>query len=160
MDFEQLYREQYEAVRRYAVRRVAAERVPDVVHETFLIAWRRQDDVPAAAPLPWLLGVARNVVLHDRRAAARRLRLTARVAAEPAATVEAGDAPPLDGALAGLSVEDRDLLGLVYWDGLSPAEAASVLGCTPATLRVRLHRARRRLADLLDAADHPLEEAS
>jgi RNA polymerase sigma-70 factor (ECF subfamily) len=34
---------------------------PDVVAETFLVAWRRLDDVPAD-PLPWLYGVARRVL--------------------------------------------------------------------------------------------------
>ncbi len=55
----------------------------------------------------------------------------------------------LAGALARLSEADRELLLLVAWDGLSPAEAATVLGVKPATARVRLSRARRRLTQAL-----------
>jgi RNA polymerase sigma-70 factor (ECF subfamily) len=57
--FERLFREHGDAVYRYAVRRDpgAAE---DVVAEAFLVAWRRLDDVPRGAELPWLLGVARR----------------------------------------------------------------------------------------------------
>ncbi len=52
-------------------------------------------------------------------------------------------------ALARLSDEDRELLTLVAWQGLKPAEAARVVGCSTATYFVRLHRARKRLADAL-----------
>ena len=45
-------------------------------------------------------------------------------------------------ALASLSEEDREVLLLVSWDGLTNAEAANVLSCTESTFRVRLHRAR------------------
>ncbi|MEO6496468.1 MAG: sigma-70 family RNA polymerase sigma factor [Solirubrobacteraceae bacterium] len=156
--FERIYAEHYDAVWRYAMRRVGGERAADVAHETFLVLWRRLEDAPAA-PRPWLIGVARNVVLHDRRSHARRERLAARVAAEPVASP--AEAPELDDALAFLSTEDRDLLGLVYWDDLTPAEAATAIGCSPATLRVRLHRARGRLAALLaDVREPSLEEAS
>ncbi|HXQ00678.1 MAG TPA: sigma factor-like helix-turn-helix DNA-binding protein [Solirubrobacteraceae bacterium] len=52
-------------------------------------------------------------------------------------------------ALARLSDGDRELLLLIAWDGLSPAEAASALGLKPGTVRVRLLRARRRLTQAL-----------
>lgn len=57
--------------------------------------------------------------------------------------------PALAAALARLSDADRELLLLIAWDGLSPAEAATVLGVKPATARVRLLRARRRLTQTL-----------
>ena len=57
--------------------------------------------------------------------------------------------PALTAALARLSGSDRELLLLIAWDGLSPAEAATVLGIKPATARVRLSRARRRLTQAL-----------
>jgi RNA polymerase sigma-70 factor (ECF subfamily) len=57
--------------------------------------------------------------------------------------------PALVAALARLSEADRELLLLIAWDGLSPAEAAAVLGVKPATARVRLLRARRRLTQAL-----------
>jgi RNA polymerase sigma-70 factor (ECF subfamily) len=55
----------------------------------------------------------------------------------------------LAGALARLSESDRELLLLIAWEDLSPAQAASVLGVKPATARVRLLRARRRLTQAL-----------
>jgi RNA polymerase sigma-70 factor (ECF subfamily) len=57
--------------------------------------------------------------------------------------------PALAAALARLNDVDRELLLLIAWDGLSPAEAATVLGIKPATARVRLSRARRRLTQAL-----------
>jgi RNA polymerase sigma-70 factor (ECF subfamily) len=52
----------------------------------------------------------------------------------------------LRGALEQLSESDREVLLLIAWEGLSPAQAAATLGVKAATVRVRLHRARRRLA--------------
>ena len=48
-------------------------------------------------------------------------------------------------ALAGLREGDREVLTLLAWDGLTPAQASESLGCSRATFAVRLHRARRRL---------------
>ncbi|MFF9322737.1 RNA polymerase sigma factor, partial [Streptomyces sp. NPDC014735] len=50
----------------------------------------------------------------------------------------------------------RELLILSGWQGLTPAQAAAVVGCSPITLRVRLHRARKRLTQAASA--HPLTE--
>ncbi len=52
-------------------------------------------------------------------------------------------------ALEQLSESDREVLMLIAWEGLSPAQAAAALGVKAATVRVRLHRARRRLARAL-----------
>ena len=72
--FEALFRDHHPAVRAYARRRVPPEAVDDIVSETFLVVWRRLDDVPEP-PLPWLLTVARNVAGTERRGAARRQQL-------------------------------------------------------------------------------------
>ena len=64
--FEELFREHYRAVRGYALRRAPGDLAQDAVSETFLVAWRRLDDVPADA-LPWLYGVARRVLANQRR---------------------------------------------------------------------------------------------
>jgi len=62
--FSELYQAQYETVLRYALRRTDPETARDAVAETFLVAWRRLDTVPAdhAQATPWLYGVARNVL--------------------------------------------------------------------------------------------------
>ena len=166
--FTRLFEANYEQVRAYALRRVAPDLAADVVQETFLVAWRRPDEVPSHA-LPWLLAVARRIVLRQWRSAARREALLVLVASAPAVarpTADEQDARVV-AAVERLSPNDRDLLGLIYWDGLTPAEAATVVGCSQTALRVRLHRARRRLVLALEAEPpqltsiHPLhlEEA-
>jgi RNA polymerase sigma-70 factor, ECF subfamily len=126
-----------------------------VVAETFLVAWRRLDRVPADSPLPWLLAIARNIVASQRRASSRRdalyLRLRESVGdqAADALSVE----PPtgaVAAALARLGEKDREALTLIGWDGLRPREAAAVVGEIPSAFYVRLHRAKRRLRRLLD----------
>ncbi len=59
------------AVRRYASRQVETDAVDDILSETFLVAWRRIDDVPTPA-LPWLLVTARNLAANHRRLVGRR----------------------------------------------------------------------------------------
>jgi RNA polymerase sigma-70 factor (ECF subfamily) len=61
--------------------------------------------------------------------------------------------PPVVQALERLSDADRELLLLVAWDGLSTEEAAAVLDCSRTALKVRLHRARRRLQAQLQLLD-------
>jgi RNA polymerase sigma factor (sigma-70 family) len=154
---EVLYDEHGEAVLRYALRRADADTAADVLAETFLVAWRRIDRVPASAR-PWLLGVARRVLANHRRGERRRLALLARLAAEPAAPSPAA-AVDVPAAIRRLAVRDREALMLVHWDGLTPSEAAKVAGCTPIAFRSRLHRAHRRLARDLDPADGAEEGA-
>src|SRR3954470_19246687 len=82
-----LFAAHHDAVWRYAVRRVGAPAADDVVAETFLVAWRRLDAVPAHE-LAWLLGVARKVVSNQQRGERRRARLSLRLAHEPAAAAD------------------------------------------------------------------------
>jgi RNA polymerase sigma-70 factor, ECF subfamily len=125
----------------------------DVAAETFLVAWRRLDHVPAS-PRPWLIGVARNVRLNQRRSARRQRAVADRLAGrsvEPAVPdVVGGDAEIVRAALAMLSERDREVLLLAVWDELDRAGIAEVLGCTKPNASVRLHRARRRFATAVD----------
>jgi RNA polymerase sigma-70 factor (ECF subfamily) len=155
--FDQLWRDHAAAVVRYARRHVLPDEVEDVVAETFVVAWRRLDEVPPFG-LPWLLGVARNVSANVRRSRHRREALTGRIAAdldEPAWPETTGD-DGVTAALHRLSDADRELLTLIAWDGLSHEEAAEALGCSRGALKVRLHRARARFAALLGSAPSPL----
>lgn len=150
--FEVLFERHHAIVRSYVLRRSARAAVDDVVADTFLIAWRRLDDVPEHA-LPWLLGVARRVLADQRRAGRRRRSLTERLLRESPA-LEAWSPPlglsaELTDALRVLSEREREALLLVAWDGLSPRDAAVVAGCSRPAFRVRLHRARGRVADQL-----------
>ena len=159
--FEETFNACYEAVYRYAARRVPAEAVQDVVADTFLIAWRRYGEL-AGEPLPWLLGIARRVASTHRRGSSRRDALRERLAAESPPPAQAGEYSgrdvQLELALASLRERDREALMLVAWDGLDHRTAASVMGCTTGSLTVRLHRARRRLARALaDGQPPPIE---
>ena len=151
--FERLYRAHTDAVLLYAMRRTSPADAADVHSEVFLIAWRRIDEVPDSAALPWLYGVARRTLANQRRGQRRRSDLVDHVRAHawPPATPDAatGDDVPLLAAMQSLSECDQEALRLIAWEDLAPREAARVLGCRPATFRVRLHRARRRLAGAL-----------
>jgi RNA polymerase sigma factor (sigma-70 family) len=149
MRFEAMFDRHHTAVRSYVLRRSAGIVVEDVVADTFLVAWRRLEDVPEPA-LPWLLGVARRVLADQRRAARRRRSLTERLLRESPAPgpwlPPAGLSPELADALMALTEREREALLLVAWDGLPPRDAAVVAGCSTAAFRVRLHRARGRVA--------------
>jgi RNA polymerase sigma-70 factor (ECF subfamily) len=156
--FEALFERHQVAVRSYVLRRSARVAVEDVVADTFLIAWRRLEDVPEPT-LPWLLGIARRVLSDQRRAARRRRSLTERLAHEAHASDRAWSPPAglsveLIDALRALNEREREALLLIAWDGLSPRDAAAVVGCSAAAFRVRLHRARERVAAQLDITEH------
>jgi RNA polymerase sigma-70 factor (ECF subfamily) len=156
---EAFYRRHFDAVRRFVARRVDDPHLAaDLIGEVFLAA------VSSAAsyrpdkgdPLPWLYGVARNVVATEVRRSARESRATTRFLGrallDPDAItdlIERIDAETtsrqLYEAMAEVSEDDRTLLELVALDGLSVRDAAKVLGLSQITARVRMHRARRFL---------------
>ena len=160
--FEELWDELFPRVLGYALRRTDQEEARDVVAETFTVAWRRLEDVPTGDDaLPWLLTTARKQLANRRRRDDTRTRHDrgsagaavpfAGTARDPADDV--ADRSSLAAAFTRLSEEDRETLALIAWDGLQPREAALVTGCSAATFAVRAHRARRRLAALLEAAE-------
>jgi RNA polymerase sigma factor (sigma-70 family) len=148
-EFDELYREHAGQVLAYCLRR-SPDSADDAVAETFATAWRRRDAIPAE-PLPWLYGVARRVLANQRRSSRRQLSLTRRLAEVPPAAVAPTSLAPVLAALARLRPADRELLTLVAWEGLTPTQAATVLGSSATACRVRLFRARRRLERLLEA---------
>src|SRR5262245_29781499 len=135
------------AVTAYARRRGSTD-ADGLAAEVMTIAWRRLDDVPADDARPWLYATARNLLLAERRRAAR---VPAVAEPEPAAeTVVSELDPGLARALRSLSPVDREALLLIAWEELTPTQAARALGINPAAFRVRLLRARRRLRAKLD----------
>jgi RNA polymerase sigma-70 factor, ECF subfamily len=148
--FEACFRGYAGQVHSFALRRVDSQAAQDVTAETFSIAWRRRGEMPAD-PLPWLYWIARGVLANERRGASRRRALTARIVAEPTPPVNpAVEDHEILQALAALRESDREALLLRAWEGLTTKEAARAVGCNAATFAVRLHRARRRLARLLN----------
>ena len=121
---------------------------------TELIVKELLSDVPEE-PLPWLLAVARNVARTEWRRAARQERLLLKARSGNLERPDPDEHLSQDGrvlaALAVLKERDREALTRVAWEGLTPAQAAAVLGEPSARFRQRLHRAGRRLRAQLDA---------
>ena len=159
--FNRLHERHFEAIRRYAFRRAPAL-ADDIVSETFLVAWRRIDEVPDDER-PWLFGVARHVRLNLQRSSRRQHALTERLTGEIAASAPAADQASGDAVASTLSVlseRDREILLLHAWEELNRREIASVLGCSVANVSVRLHRARTRFAAALAADPRSTESLS
>jgi RNA polymerase sigma-70 factor (ECF subfamily) len=157
--FEAMYAATYEPILGYVLRRCPSpDDAADVVAETFTIAWRRLDEIPAGdrARL-WLYGVARRVLANHWRGEAQRRRRTTSLRHDLRDEIAAVAADPVEAsaiaeAFRDLSVDDRELLGLVAWEGLDHAAIAAVLGCSAGAARVRLHRARKRFSRALRSA--------
>jgi RNA polymerase sigma-70 factor (ECF subfamily) len=144
--------------------------VEDLTQATFLIAWRRRQDirVVAGSALPWLLTVATNNVRTERRtqrrwlAALRRIPVVADTA-DPADDV-AGRVDdqrrmrPILAAVRRLPRAEREAIALCVWAGLSYADAAQALGIGEVSVRSRVSRARARLARLVGEDEHGQEE--
>jgi RNA polymerase sigma-70 factor (ECF subfamily) len=148
----------------YAVRRVADPAdAADVVAETFLIAWRRLDDVPTDdGARPWLFGVARRVLANHYRGERRRHALADRLrdALIDVVTPASGVRTTVELALRRLADDDQELLQLVAWEQLARDEIAVVLGISRAAVRVRLHRARQRLTKAMRAVTAEIDAES
>jgi RNA polymerase sigma-70 factor (ECF subfamily) len=119
----------------------------DLVEEVLIVAWRRFDDIPADASIPWLIGVARNVLRNAQRKRRRAVAVEGRVRplgpTAPAEDLVVAD-EAVRQALAALSDDDREILLLHAWDGRSAAEIAAIFHLTPNAAAVRLSRAESR----------------
>ncbi|MBN1460860.1 MAG: RNA polymerase sigma factor [Armatimonadetes bacterium] len=165
--FRTVYEANYARILGYVLRRTASpEDAADVVADTFATAWRRFDDLPVRdsrnrktpdersidGPTLWLYGVARRTLANHRRKEANRAAVAEMLARDyeeavwfdPLPTVGVGT--QLAEAWAALRAADRDLLGLVAWEGLTTEQIAAVIGCPRSVSKVRIHRARRRFA--------------
>ncbi|MCK9901664.1 sigma-70 family RNA polymerase sigma factor [Frankia sp. Cpl3] len=162
--FEALFRAHQLAVLRFAQRRLSDDAAAwDVVSETFLTVWRSWENRPtdSGETLPWLYAIAGNAVRNRHRSDVRVRRLTARLSAAgsvagpaPATDVVAHEAVARDHArwaLDQLSDRDREILTLAVWEKLDLPGLAATLGISPAAAKMRLHRARRHLQDLIAA---------
>jgi RNA polymerase sigma-70 factor (ECF subfamily) len=146
----------------------------DLTSTTFLEAWRHRHRAPlgqADSALPWLLGVANNVVRNatrgqrrDRAAIERLPSPSVAPAAEDQVVArsmtEAGLRDALD-AISALSEGEQEVVMVVLWSDQSYEEAATVLGIPVGTVRSRLSRARSKLQIALGNTAHPvLKESS
>lgn len=161
-DFTAAFREHYPSVLAFARRRVGETGADDVAAEVFAVAWRRWGDAPRDVR-PWLFGIAKNVMSTQARAQRRRARLHERVRLQP--PVDAAD--PGEGVAAGLdlrsawsqlSEDDREVIALVAWDGLTQLQAAEVLEISRMAYAARLSRARKRFRRRL--AEHERRQSA
>jgi RNA polymerase sigma factor (sigma-70 family) len=158
--FAGLYERHGLAVRRYIARRIGDGPGDDVTSEVFARAFHARGRYRAEhdAALPWLLGIANNVIADHRRLERRRLAGLERLTRETPGLVEHQDvglAPELVAALRELPVNERDTLLLVVWGELTQDEAAAALGVPVGTVSSRITRARKRLATSLTTTTPP-----
>ena len=154
--FEQVFATHREAVLGYLRRRTdSGHDAADLLADTFLVAWRRLDDVPLDPQTrPWLYGVARRVLANHRRGEGRRHALATKLRGELSDTPPVHplqEETPTARAFRALPEQDRELLSLVAWEELDTGQISTVLGISRNAVRIRLHRARKRFAKLLTA---------
>jgi RNA polymerase sigma factor (sigma-70 family) len=149
--FTTLYRQHHARVRGFAQRRVGSAWADEVVAETFLVAWRRVGDVPELA-VPWLYRVALYEIANLRRRQPKSARVgdALRPNNPHGSSDDDTDTTDLLHAVARafdtLKPGDQEILALAAWEQLNMAEGAAVLGSSVSAYRMRLHRARARLA--------------
>lgn len=161
--FDRLYDQHYKEVLAYCARRASPSDADDATAEVFTVAWRRRDDIPGGdRSLPWLYGVARKVLSHQRRSSERFRRLTTRVAtvqeplpqAPDAVVVEREEYTQVRDAVRRLRPNDQEVILLSAWEGLSHGQIAAALGLSQAAVDKRLTRAKQRLAKQYEATMH------
>jgi RNA polymerase sigma factor (sigma-70 family) len=156
--FTEIFDRHFAVIHAYLERRTGRDRADDLAAETFRVAFQQRARYRPLreSALPWLYGIASNLLLRDRRAEARRLRALARLDGQApdgeAAAERAGERadaealrPSLFAALAQLEPRDRDVLLLVAWEELSYEEVAEALAIPVGTVRSRLNRARGQI---------------
>jgi RNA polymerase sigma factor (sigma-70 family) len=156
--FRIVFDERHDAVHLFCLRRLGADDANDATAEVFLVAWRRMDSMPERdETLPWLYGVARNVVRNNRRRRQRTARLVSRLsshspevsdAAETVVVQNAESVEVLD-AMAGLRPAEQEVLRLKAWEELSNEKIGVILGMSDRTVEGRYARALKKLAGRL-----------
>lgn len=160
--FGALYDRHAPALAAYLTRRVAADQVEGLLADVFVAAFEQRErfDRSRASALPWLYGIARNLVRRHYRSTSRERRATDRLASLSA--VDAGARSPfeeavlatadadadIDRILAALADQpeiDREVLLLFAWEDLGYAEIADVLDIPVGTVKSRLNRIRQKL---------------
>jgi RNA polymerase sigma factor (sigma-70 family) len=153
MAFEPVFNRHFRSIHTYLHRRVGRDLADDLAAETFALAFERRGSCRATGSLlPWLYGIATNLIRHRRRAEGRRLRAYARSEVDLWAVYEDEAAQRIDGssldarlagALAAMRPRERDALLLYALADLSYDEIAFALDVPIGTVRTWLHRARQ-----------------
>jgi RNA polymerase sigma factor (sigma-70 family) len=157
--FAELYERHARTIYNYLFRRLADwSEAEDLTAVVFLEAFRRRREVVVVEGklVPWLYGIATNVLRNRRRALWRHRALVERLASEPrtaapdiaARTEAATQMRSVLERVARLPRRQQDVVALCLWSGLSYDEAATALGVPVGTVRSRLARARAALVEL------------
>ncbi len=156
--FESLYKEYCQRVLAYCTRRTDSVDAADVCSETFLVVWRRLDEVPRPPEtLPYIYGIARKQLTNQLRTAHRRSRLEAKLhslgvanAPDPATfVVQTARNREVVTALRKLKPKDREIVMLYLWEELPHAVIAQMMGMTKTAVDQRIHRSYQRLERIL-----------
>src|SRR5262245_33633439 len=151
--FESIYDEHRRQVLAYCLRRTSSAEAADACSETFLVVWRRLEEVPEAArALPYLYGIAARVLANQRRATVRRLRLGDMLPhlgttpqLDPGALDAHGDrSQQVAAAIGKLKPTDREIVMLYAWEELPRTVIAEMLGMTKSAVDQRIHRSYQR----------------
>jgi RNA polymerase sigma-70 factor (ECF subfamily) len=153
--FADIYRRYGKQLQAYCIRRTPRSQAADAVAETFLVAWKKIEEVPSGdATLPWLYGVAYRVLSHQWRHKARSRRLIERLRGLADVEIPSPDVLLVRNeeyrlvikASSRLKSIDQEVLRLTLWEELSHADVAVVLGIEASAVKQRAYRARRNLA--------------
>ncbi|GAA1862332.1 RNA polymerase sigma factor [Paeniglutamicibacter psychrophenolicus] len=143
---EELHRQHSGRVYGYVFRRLRdVPLAQSITNDVFRIAWQQQKE-PGDDALAWLLVTARNLVANELRAQQRRRSLVEKLGSAELSRRPAepdGTSHEVREVLATLREAEREILMLAYWDSLSLAEIAAILGCSADSAKSRLFRARK-----------------
>lgn len=148
--FREVYRDHLGPIRAYLARRVPFGEVEDLAADVFAVAWKKRASVTPGEELPWLYRIASFVVANYRRKEQHRLDvlwLFHEPDTAPAADSFFETDPDLANAWKRLTSAQQELLALVIVEGLALRDVALVMGTTPNALSIRLHRAKKQLAE-------------
>lgn len=153
--FERLYETHRRAVLAYCLRRASRSDAHDAVAETFAVAWRRMDDVPAGdGALPWLYAVAYRTLGNMHRSTRRRRKLAEKVSGTELTSppipldtqvIRSAEAQTVLDAMTRLKPSDRELLRLTIWEELPREQVAKALGISREAVNQRFVRAVKRM---------------
>lgn len=162
--FGQVFDRHVDAIYGYLCRRVGRTSAEELTSETFARAFDGRERFSGEDALPWLYGIASNLIRHHARSERRQLAAYGRVASRDARdhlddAVEsrmdaAAMVPALAEALSRLRPDERDVLLMHAWQGLSYRDIADALGIATGTVGSRLTRARGTFREVLRESGH------
>jgi RNA polymerase sigma-70 factor (ECF subfamily) len=167
--FTELFQRHWDGLYRFCLNR-AGSAGEDIAAEAFRVAFdrRRRYDARYGDARPWLFGIATNLLRDHFRTARREESRLERVSVPDAQSRSDADpdglerqllGPHLAAALHGIPAADRDALLLLAWADLDYEQIARALDIPLGTVRSRIHRARQRLREYLDASEDHRAEA-